>query len=171
MSGVKMGKDKHNIRRAGFADALAIFNLVKEHPEEVLPRPLSDIIQNVDRFLVCERDGQVVGTVSWQILPEMGQTRDPSIEIKSLCVKQAHQRAGIGHALAEAAIARIRELHPSNIIVLTFTPGFFERLGFQVVSKETLMHKIYAGCINCSKYDSPFTCPEIAMSLRLAEPS
>jgi len=27
------------------------------------------------------------------------------------------------------------------------------------------MHKIYTGCINCTKYDSPFTCPEVAMVL------
>jgi hypothetical protein len=29
------------------------------------------------------------------------------------------------------------------------------------------MHKIYTGCINCTKYDSPFTCPEVAMALTL----
>jgi hypothetical protein len=25
------------------------------------------------------------------------------------------------------------------------------------------MHKLYTGCINCTKHANPFTCPEIAM--------
>ena len=29
------------------------------------------------------------------------------------------------------------------------------------------MHKLYMGCLNCSKYDSPFTCPEVAMALNI----
>jgi hypothetical protein len=32
------------------------------------------------------------------------------------------------------------------------------------------MHKIYMGCINCTKYSNPFTCPEIAMALDLHGP-
>ena len=25
------------------------------------------------------------------------------------------------------------------------------------------MHKLYTGCINCTKHANPYTCPEIAM--------
>jgi len=25
------------------------------------------------------------------------------------------------------------------------------------------MHKLYTGCMNCTKHANPFTCPEIAM--------
>ena len=63
-------------------------------------------------------------------------------------------------------MARVSEFNPHQIIVLTFTPPFFARLGFVPVSKETLMYKLYKGCMNCSKYDSPFTCPEVAMAYR-----
>lgn len=56
-------------------------------------------------------------------------------------------------------------LHPAQCVVLTFTPEVFAKHGFKEVSKETMMHKLYAGCINCTKYDSPFTCPEVAMVL------
>jgi hypothetical protein len=31
------------------------------------------------------------------------------------------------------------------------------------------MHKLYMGCINCTKHANPFTCPEIAMALDLRE--
>ena len=67
----------------------------------------------------------------------------------------------------EAAIERVRALHPEQILVLTFTPDFFALFGFKRIAKETIMHKLYTGCVNCSKYDSPFTCPEVAMGLML----
>ena len=44
---------------------------------------------------------------------------------------------------------------------------FFKSLGFVEVPKEQLMHKIYTGCMSCTKYDSPFTCPEVAMAMDL----
>ena len=164
-----MKADDTIIRAAGFEDAEAIFALVKQHPEEVLPRPISDIVQNIDRFLVCAGRGRVLGTVSWQILPEIGAPRQPTVEIKSLAVDTEHRSAGIGRALVLAAIERVRDLHPAQIIALTFTPAFFSKLGFREVPKEKLMHKLYMGCINCTKYDSPFTCPETAMALETAE--
>ena len=158
-----MPKAQWKIRPAGFGDAKDIFALVKEHPEELLPRPISDIVQNIDRFLVCEADGNLAGTVSWQILPEIGVPRHPSVELKSLAVAAQYRNSGIGKALVQEAVRRVMEFHPSQIMALTFTPAFFEKMGFRQVPKETLMHKIYLGCINCSKYDSPLTCPEIAM--------
>ena len=162
-----MTDSSHNIRPAGFEDVQAISALIKTYPDELLPRAISDIAQNIDRFLVCEKDGRVAGTISWKILPEIGMPKNPSVEIQSLAVEQSLLRSGIGQALTTEAINHIRPLHPSQIIVLTFTPDFFDKLGFCKIAKEKLMHKIYMGCVNCTKYDSPFTCPETAMSLSL----
>lgn len=162
-----MNTDSPHIRPAEFRDAQAIFELIKSFPNELLPRAQSDIVENIDRFLVCELAGSIIGTVSWQIMPEIGAPRRASVEIKSLAVDSKHARTGIGRKLVRRAIDRIRPLDPAQIIALTFTPAFFGKLGFAVVPKETLMHKIYAGCINCTKYDSPFTCPEVAMALSL----
>jgi len=155
------------IRPAGFEDAAAVFALIKQYPRELLPRAMSDIVQNVDRFLVAESRGRVVGVVSWQIMPEVGAPHAPSVEIKSLAVAKAFRRKGLGAALVQAAIDRVRTHHPVQAVVLTFAPDFFRRLGFVEVPKTKLMHKIYAGCVNCTKYDSPFTCPEVAMVLDL----
>lgn len=158
------------VRNAGFHDAKAIYLLIKEHPQEVLARSISDIIQNIDRFLVCSAGGRVVGTVSWQILPEIAKSSSPSIEIKSLAVTKDFQGRGAGSALVRAVIRRIRVFKPAQIVVLTFSPEFFARFGFKVVPKESLMHKLYLGCVNCTKYDSPFTCPEVAMAMAVAGP-
>ena len=161
---------KVKIREAGFADAPAIFAIIKRHPNELVPRPVSDIIQNVDRFLVAEVDGEIAGNVSWGILPEIGQAKHPTIEIKSLAVERHYRGLGLGRALVQAAIRRVRKLKPEMVIVLTFTPDFFRKFGFSEVPKESIMHKLYTGCVNCSKYDSPFTCPEVAMGMTWKHP-
>lgn len=153
------------IRHAGFGDARAIYVLIKEHPRELVPRSISDIVQNIDRFLVCEVKGRIIGTAAWQILPEIGRAAHPSIEIKSVTVARGFQKEGIGTALVKAVIRRVKMFHPAQIVLLTFTPDYFRRFGFREVPKETLMHKLYMGCINCTKYDSPFTCPEVAMAM------
>ena len=155
----------HKTRNAGFEDAPAIYALIKEYPEGLLPRSISDIVQNIDRFIVCETKSQVVGTASWEILPEIGQVMNAAIEIKSVAVARDFQGQGIGTTMVRAVIDRIKTFHPAQIVVLTFTPAFFRKFGFKDVPKETLMHKLYMGCINCTKYDSPFTCPEVAMTL------
>lgn len=153
------------IRHAGFEDAGAIYALIKKHPREVVPRAVSDIVQNIDRFLVGVVKGRIVGTAAWQVLPEIGRAAHPSIEIKSVTVAKGFQRAGIGTAMVKAVIRRVKAFQPAQIVVLTFSPDYFRRFGFREVPKETLMHKLYMGCINCTKYDSPFTCPEVAMTL------
>jgi len=161
-----MSENKYQVRNAGFEDTTAIFNLIRNNPQELVPRPIHDIIQNIDRFLVVESDGHVVGAVAWGILPEIGKASHPTIEIKSLAVEREFRGHGAGRALVEAAIEHVRLYHPEQILVLTFTPEFFSRFGFKEISKETIMHKLYTGCLNCTKYDNPLTCPEVAMSLK-----
>lgn len=155
------------VRNAGFEDVELIAGLIRGFPGQLILRPLSDVVQNIDRFLVAELDGAVAGCVSWQILPSIGAPRDPSVEIKSLAVAEKAQRRGVGSALVRSAIQRIRMLHPVEVVALTFDPEFFARFGFVPVPKERLMHKLYAGCINCTRFDSPFTCPETAVSLHI----
>ena len=84
--------------------------------------------------------------------------------MKTLAVDRSMRGRGVGQALVKVALDRIAELRPEHVIVLTFVPDFFWRFGFAEVPKEKLMHKLYTGCVNCTRYDSPFTCPEIAMA-------
>ena len=153
------------IRPATFPDAPAIFELIKSYPNELVPRAMSDILQNIDRFVVCDDGDRLGGTAAWSILPEIGNPSRTCIEIQSVCVAHRLKRTRIGTALVSAVLENIRPLHPAQVIVLTFTPRFFARLGFREVPKERLMHKLYMGCVNCTRYDNPFTCPEIAMAL------
>lgn len=164
-----MKTKQYRIRNAGFEDTSAIYRIIRQNPEELLPRAVSDILENIDRFIVAEADGKVAGAVSWQILPDIGLAKNPSVEIKSLAIAAPHRGKGLGKALVLAAIERILVLRPAQLIVLTFHPKFFEKFGFRKVAKRKMMHKLYMGCMNCAKYDSPFTCPEVAMVLKIAK--
>ncbi len=157
-----------NIRNAGFEDVVAIYSLIKSQPDELLPRSISDIVQNIDRFVVCESGERVVGTASWEILPELGRVTDPAVELKSVVVDRRMRGRGVGDAMVRSLIERVKTFHPAKLIVLTFTPDFFRKFGFRETDKKKLMHKLYMGCVNCTKYDSPFTCPEVAMTLSMA---
>ena len=72
-------------------------------------------------------------------------------------------RKGIGRKIIEAIIARVAAFNPKEVVVLTLAPEFFAALGFREIPKTQIMHKLYTGCINCTKHTDPFTCPEIAM--------
>lgn len=160
---------KPDIRPAVLKDAAQIFNLIRSHQEDLISRPIGDIIQNIDRFMVCEDEGRVVSCASWQILPEIGEPERASVEIQSVAVDQAYRRHHIGSRIVSRILAEIRRFDPAQVIVLTFAPEFFTSLGFRVIPKTQVMHKLYMGCINCTKHANPFTCPEIAMALDLRQ--
>ena len=157
------------IRPAVLKDAEQIFNLIRSHKEDLITRPIGDIIQNIDRFMVCEAAGQVVGCAAWQILPEIGEPERASVEIQSVAVAEAYRRRHIGSQIVSNILDTIRRFQPAQAIVLTFAPQFFSALGFKVIPKTQVMHKLYMGCINCTKHANPFTCPEIAMALDLRD--
>ena len=154
------------VKRAVFQDAMEIYRLIKSYPVEVLPRSLSDILANIDRFFVYKEKKKVAGCVSFKNLPAMGKRNDYIIEIVSLCVHKRLHKKGIGRLLTERVIRHVRRFNPARIILLTFSPKFFAKLGFRKISKRKLHNKIYLGCYNCTKYTNPLECPEIAMELK-----
>jgi len=160
----------HLIRAAVLRDAVQIFELIRSHQDDLISRPIGDIVQNIDRFVVCEIDGNVVGCAAWKILPEIGEPERAAVEIQSVAVLQAYRRTHVGTQIVTRILNEVRRFEPAQAIVLTFAPKFFETLGFKIVPKTQVMHKLYMGCINCTKHANPFTCPEIAMALDLRQP-
>lgn len=155
------------IRPAVLKDAEQIFDLIRLHKEDLISRPIGDIIQNIDRFMVCESKGLIVGCAAWQVLPEIGEPERASVEVQSVAVHADFRRHHIGTQIVQSILSAIRRFQPAQAIVLTFAPEFFASLGFKVIPKTQVMHKLYMGCINCTKHANPFTCPEIAMALDL----
>ncbi len=153
------------VRSASLNDVPGIFDLIRNHPAELIARSFNDIVQNIDRFFIADLDGQIVGCAAWSILPEVGDISHTAVEIKSVAVLREWRNAGLGRKLVQAVIDHVVPLKVSQLIVLTFAPEFFRTLGFTEIPKTQIMHKIYMGCINCTKHANPFTCPEVAMVL------
>ena len=152
------------IRQAKLADAERICALINLNSDLLVPRSLGNIVESIDRFFIAEADGEMAGCASYQIHPEIGAPESATVEIVSVAVKRAFRRRGIGRALVESVAARAAAFSPREVLVLTFAPEFFGSLGFREIPKTKVMHKLYTGCINCTKHTDPFTCPEIAMT-------
>lgn len=157
-----------SVRPATLADAEKIFALVHLNRDQLVPRSLGNIVENIDRFFIAETGGEMAGCATYQVHPELGNAGAATVEVQSLAVKSIFRRRGIGRALVEAVAARVAPLRPREIVALTFAPEFFGALGFTEVPKTKVMHKLYTGCINCTKHTDPFTCPEIAMMRPIA---
>ena len=140
-------KGDFSLRKAKLGDAEKIFALIHLNRDQLVPRAMGNIIENIDRFVVAE----------------IGEAEAATAEIQSVAVRSPYRRKGIGRALVEAVLKRLAEFGPRDAIVLTFAPDFFTSLGFREIPKTKVMHKLYTGCINCTKHANPFTCPEIAM--------
>lgn len=156
-----------SLRTATLRDAETIYALVHLHKDELVPRPMGNVVENIDRFLVAVCDGEVAGCAAYQIWPEIGDPLKATVEIQSVAVRAPYRRRGIGRMLVEGVIERVRPIQPAEVMVLTLTPAFFATLGFAEIPKTHIMHKLYAGCINCTRHADPFTCPEKAMALKL----
>ena len=151
------------IRAAEFRDAERIFALISQNGDMLVPRSLGNIVESVDRFVIAEAEGEMVGCASYQIHPEIGNAEAATVEVVSVAVKSMFRKRGIGRLLVEAIVANVKRFNPREVLVLTFAPEFFRKLGFSETPKTEVMHKLYTGCINCTKHADPFTCPEIAM--------
>ena len=158
-----MDKGRFSIRPARLSDAERIYALIRLNDDQLVPRAIGNIVESIDRFFVAEADGEMAGCASYQIHPEIGSPEAATVEIVSVAVKSIFRRRGIGRALVEAVASRAAEFRPRETVVLTFAPEFFGSLGFTEIPKTKVMHKLYTGCINCTKHTDPFTCPEIAM--------
>ena len=141
--------------------------MIRNHADELVPKPMGDIVASIDRFVVAEMDGEIVGCAAYSILPEIGAAERATVEIQSVAVVGSHRKLGIGRALVETLLKRIAVFRPVDALVLTFAPGFFAKLGFVEIPKSKVMHKLYSGCLHCTKHADPFTCPEIAMARKM----
>jgi amino-acid N-acetyltransferase len=155
-----MSDSEFSLRPARLADVPAIHALLREQAAagNLLPRTQENLVRHVRDFVVAERDGALAGVGALEIMgPDLG-------EVRSLAVSPAFQRQGIGEQVTRTLIEHARALGLKRLMALTYVPGFFGRLGFEVVSKDDLPEKVWQVCVKCYKFNR---CDEIAVMLRL----
>ena len=77
-----------------------------------------------------------------------------------MAVSPAAARQGIGSEIVRRLTDEGIGLGVKKLFTLTYKPGFFKTLGFSVITKEELPHKVWKDCIECPKFPN---CDEIAM--------
>ena len=144
------------IRRANLGDIKEIQRLIKLYAPRggVLPRSLSELYDHLRDFSVFIRNRKVIGICALHIC------WDDLAEIRSLAVEEEDQSKGIGAKLVRACLKESRLLGVKRVFALTYQPKFFEKLGFEIVDKAALPHKIWADCLKCVKFPD---CDETAV--------
>ena len=147
------------IRDATPTDAADIAALLKPYVEKkiLLHRSLDEIRENADKTVVYLDQGRIVGTTSLVFFSET------LCEIRALVIDDTAQGSGIGKKLVLAAEEKALRLHaarPLKFFALTYTPEFFERVGYQRTTKDMFPEKIYEVCNFCLRKDD---CHEIAV--------
>ncbi|MCD6407652.1 N-acetyltransferase [bacterium] len=148
------------IRKANIKDANEIRKLVNSFASEgkMLPLSMNLVYERLRDFTVIEKKGKIIGCgalrITWKTLGE----------IRSVAISKNFQKKGYGKKLIEILFKEAEELGLEKIFVLTYIPEFFEKFGFEKISKSKLPHKIWLDCINCPKFPR---CDEIAMMKKL----
>lgn len=150
------------VRKARIEDVQSIYNLLKHMASKglLLPRSLSNLYEMVQTFWVGEDErGRVIGVAALQIAWEtLG-------EVRSLAVSEEFGSRGMGRALTEAVEREALALGVKRMFVLTYVPGFFEKLGYETTPLATLPQKIWAVCFQCVHYPD---CKETALVKELS---
>ncbi|REL37012.1 argininosuccinate lyase [Thalassotalea euphylliae] len=123
-----------SVRRARMSDIDKIHQQVAYWADkgEILSRTRENIIHDIQNFVVAEVEGQVVGCASLYIY-------EPGLaEIRSIVVDDSWHGQGQGQALTQYLLEFAHMMELETIIVLTYIPDYFTKLGFSTIDKSTL---------------------------------
>ena len=92
--------------------------------KRLLAKELVELYEDVQDFVVAERNGKVIGCGALHVLwADLG-------EVRTLAVDPEHRRERVGAAVLARLIEVARELGLSRLFALTFHTDFFGRHGF-----------------------------------------
>ena len=150
------------VEKATISDVAEMHRLINyfADKDEMLPRPLSEIYENLRDYFVVRQDKQVTGCAALHVMwADLG-------EVKSVAVSEENQRQGIGSRLVEACISEARSLGLPTVFCLTYKPRFFEKFGFAEIDKMELPRKVWTECYHCPKFPD---CNEVALIINLEQ--
>jgi amino-acid N-acetyltransferase len=149
------------IRKAKYNEAEFIQNLISIFSKtgKVLFRSLDEIREHISSFCVYAKNDRVLGAYS------LKKGSEGLIELRSLAVDPRYSGQGIGTKMVEASLKEALSTDCDTLFVLTYAVSMFKRLGFSIIDKEKLPHKVWNDCKPCLHQEN---CDETAMILSLA---
>jgi amino-acid N-acetyltransferase len=147
------------VRKARVSDVTGIYDLLRKFAEEelLLPRSFSNLYEMLQTFYVAEaypESGKLLGIGALQVAWE------DLAEVRSLAVTSDARGMGLGKAITLEVEKDAYLLGIKKMFALTYVPEFFTKLGYKIVSLDTLPQKVWAVCFNCVHYPN---CKEIAV--------
>ena len=130
--------------------------------DEMLPRPLSEIYENIRDYFVVGHGDRMVGCAALHVM------WSDLAEVKSVAVTEESQRQGVGSRLVEACLKEAGEIGLPTVFCLTYKPTFFEGFGFSQIDKMELPRKVWTECYHCPKFPD---CGEVALIYSLDFPA
>lgn len=156
--------NKLTVRPAVASDVPQVHELIKFHAQmgRMILRGFDELYSDLRSFMVAEENGELLGCASVHIF------WNNLAELKCVAVKENQQRRGIGRAVVNACHADLMRLGIERAFALTGATTFFEKLGYEVVNKDSLPRFIWGECVRCPSFP---VCNEEAMVFELTQPA
>ncbi len=152
------------MRKAKISDVKEIQKLINQYAknDEMLPRSLNQIYEQLQNFYVVELNRKIAACC------ELFITWEDLAEVKALAVAPNYSGKGFGSALVKKCISTAKQLGVKKVFALTFKPEFFLKLGFKIVSKDVMPHKIWFECVKCPLFPD---CNEVPVMKEISKAS
>jgi N-acetylglutamate synthase-like GNAT family acetyltransferase len=131
--------DRARASNANPIHAAAICRLIGYWADQGLTirRDLRSVVTSIDDFTVAVHRQRVVGCGA--VCAVGGGVMGVGVgEIRSIAVDPGAGKVRAGHAVMDALIEKARVRGLEQVLLLTKTPGFFERYGFEAVGVDAL---------------------------------
>ena len=149
--------------KAKLSDIPAMQVLVASEVKEgvILNRSEDEVATNIRSYVLAKDGEKLVGYAALHVHSKR------LAEIRSLIVDEKYRGQKIGQKIVKFTLEEAKALDvEEEVLVLTYLPAFFEKLGFYQINKEEIHeHKIWADCIKCIHFP---VCNEIALVYKLS---
>ena len=127
----------------------------------ILKRTEDEVATNIRSYVLAKDKSELVGYTALHVHSKR------LAEIRSLIVDEEYRGQKVGQRMVEFALQEAKDLGiEEDVLVLTYLPLFFEKLGFNEINKEHIPeHKIWADCIKCIHFP---VCNEVALVYKVA---
>ena len=149
------------LTKADLRDIPQMLALVAEEVKSgvILDRSADEIATNIRSYVLAKEEERLVGYTALHI-------HSPRLaEVRSLIVDEAFRGRSVGKQMVQYALDEAAKLGLEEVLVLTYLPQFFLKMGFEEIAKESIPeHKIWADCIKCIHFP---VCNEVSLMYRI----
>ena len=118
------------LRKATPSDIPNIQKLINDNLDKLLPRPDHELMELMDTLWVIDQDGEIVGCCCLE------QYSSKIAELRSLAVREDCRGLGYGEQLVQIAVDEARRRNVRQVLVVTSTREFFEKMNFGLCLNE-----------------------------------